>query len=277
MRRGPRLRIFSAIPCVFTLAILLTAVPSHATVILLSDQNSSIQINDSSSAGQTNWFVDGTNNLTQQWFWVSVNGATPVAVNTLSAPIVSNQTANSVTLSYSNPTLAKVDLTFTLLGQVPGTAAASLSVAAGVTNNTGAQATVSLFQFANFDLNSSAAGDTVAFPSATQITQAKGATIVSEDTVIIPFQGHEGNTPGTVLGAVTTNALTNLPAIGGSVGPGDESWAVRWDRTLVTGGAFSVSKGENIQGVLPAPEPSSLVLCGIGFTIGGVFAARRRS
>src|SRR5262249_41758518 len=103
---------------------------------------------------------------------------------------------------------------------------------------------------------------------------------VTEDTVISAFQGHEGNTPGTVLGAVTTNTLNNLPAIGGSVGPGDESWAVRWDRTLGVNGAFTVSKDENITGgaIGEVPEPSSIMIWGlIGLTFGGVSAARRRS
>ena len=177
----------------------------------------------------------------------------------------------------TSPALAKVNLTFTLLGQAPGTGGADLAVQAGVTNNTGAQATVRLFEFANFDLNGSAANDTVSFPSGTQITQTKGATTVTEDTVISPFQGHEGAAPGTVLGAVTTNTLNNLPAIGSSVGPGDESWAARWDRTLATGGGFTVSKNETIQGVtVGAPEPGSIMLWGIGFTIGGVLAVRRR-
>lgn len=275
-----RNQISFSLACVCTAAILLTAVPSHAAVINLANQNSFLQINDTSSAGQLNWFVDGTNNLAQQWFWISVNGAAPVAVNTVGAPVITNQTANSVMITYAN-SLVEVDLTFTLLGQNPGTLGADLAVQAGVTNLTGATATVNLFEFANFDLNNSAAGDTVGFPSATQITQTKGMTTITEDTVISAFQGHEGDTSGTVLGAVTTNTLNGLPAIGGSVSPADAAWAARWDRTLTTGAAFTVSKDENIQGVTPGlnvPEQGSVIIWGLmGLTIGGVFAARRRS
>jgi hypothetical protein len=238
--------------CVFTLDIVPTAVPSHAAIITLTNQNSLVQINDTSSAGQINWFVDGTNNLSQRWFWISVNGAAPVAVDTLSAPTVAVQSANSVTLSYSNPALAKVDLTFTLLGQALGTLGADLAVQAGVTNNTGAPATVRLFEYANFDLNNAAANDYLSFRNANYIQQSKGVSVITQDTVISSFQGWQAGAPATVLAAVTTNTLTNTPLIGDSAGPGDESWAVRWNRNLAGfGGAFTVSNDEHVQGTTP--------------------------
>jgi hypothetical protein len=239
-----RNQILSALACVFTLAILLTAVPSHAAIITLTNQNSTVHINDTSSAGQTDWLVDGTNQLAQRWFWVSVNGAAPVAVNTLAPPTVVTQSANSVTLSYSNPLLATVTLSFTLQGQALGTYGSDLAVQAGVTNLTGAQANVSLLEYADFDLNP-LGSDVVSFRNANDIQQT--AAVAKEETAISAFQAYQGGTPAIVLGAVTTNSLINFPAIGGSFGPADASWAVRWNRILMAGGGFTVSESENIQ------------------------------
>src|SRR5262245_7148202 len=127
------------VACVLTLAAL-TAAPSHAAVQLLTSNNSSVTINDASSTGQTTWVVDGTNNLVSQWFYLSVNGAAPVAVNTLSAATIIAQSASSIHLQYTSAGLATVDLTFTLLGQAIGTLGSDLAVQAGVTNLTGATA-----------------------------------------------------------------------------------------------------------------------------------------
>src|SRR5689334_1773810 len=72
-----------------------------ATGGLLTDGNSSIGLSLNSSAGMTNWLVNGINQLQQQWFWFRVGGGGPEAdISTISAPTTSSANAHQLTVSY---------------------------------------------------------------------------------------------------------------------------------------------------------------------------------
>jgi hypothetical protein len=184
-----------------------------------------------------------------------------------------------------------VQTTFTLSGGAAGSGASDMPISVNVSNVTAAATNISLFEYANFDLNASAAGDQLNIVQNTPagfIHQTKGTTAITEKSTISAFDQWAGGSPASVLGpgagSVLSGSLGDSPALNTQIGPGDESWAVQWDDTLAAtgqiGSTFGVSKDEKISGALPglgAPEPSAIIIAGIGFTIGGVFAARRRS
>jgi hypothetical protein len=183
-----------------------------------------------------------------------------------------------------------VQTTFTLSGGATGSGASDMPISVNVSNVTGAATNISLFEYANFDLNASAAGDQLNIVQNTPagfIQQTKGTTAITEKSTISAFDQWQGGSPASVLGpgagSVLSGSLGDSPALNTQIGPGDESWAVQWNDTLAAtgqiGSTFGVSKDEKISGALPglgAPEPSAIIIAGIGFTIGGVFAARRR-
>jgi hypothetical protein len=283
MRRRPRF----VLVCIFALAILLTAVPSHATLINLVNGNSVTQIDPASSAGQMNWLVDGANQIAQQWFWVKIGAGSAVPISSLSPPTLVAQNSNSVTLSYTGMGVT-AQTTFTLNGGSAGSGVSDIPISINVTNNTATATSISIFEYANFDLNASAAGDLlniVADLPAGFIQQKKGTTAITEKNSISGFDHWQGGSPASVLGpgagSVLSGILGDSPTLSTQIGPGDESWAVQWNATLAAtgqiGSTFGVSKDEHITGAFPAPEPSSIIIGAIGFTIGGVFAARRRS
>ncbi|MFN7021868.1 MAG: hypothetical protein ACK4WH_11145 [Phycisphaerales bacterium] len=52
-------------------------------ILVLSDRNSVVRIDDSSPAGMFDWVVDGTDHLFQQWLWLRVGGDTAEIVGSL--------------------------------------------------------------------------------------------------------------------------------------------------------------------------------------------------
>jgi hypothetical protein len=287
-----RNRIALIAGCACLLAVLLAAVPSQAAV-LLTNGNSTTTIDQSSSAGQMNWFVDGSNELAQQWFWVSINGAAPVAINTLSAATIVSQSSNAVTFSYTGSGIT-VQTTFTLNGGAAGSGTSDMPISIAVTNNsTTSTVNVNIFEYANFDLNASAGNDLLNIVQNTPsgfIQQTEGATSITETNTIDAFNQWQGGSPASVLGpgagSVLSGSLGDSPALNTQIGPADEAWAVEWIRASIAingqvGSTVSVSKNEHLSGALPGlsvPEASSIAVWGLlGLTFGGVAIGRRRA
>jgi hypothetical protein len=71
---------------------------------------------------------------------------------------------------------------------------------------------------------------------------------------------------------VATN-LSDTPATGVVVGPGDVTWAYQWDVSVPVGGTFQISKDKNLSaGVIP--EPATVALLSV---VAGMLLAMRRT
>ena len=77
VRSEPTLLSSSLVVC--ALLALAVVQQSQAQIVNLTDQNSLAQIDVSTQAGMFRWSVDGTNQLSQQWFWYRVGNAGPEA------------------------------------------------------------------------------------------------------------------------------------------------------------------------------------------------------
>jgi len=255
---------------VFTLAILLPVVPSHAAVITLQNNNSRTQIDPTSSAGQFNWIVDGTNHLAQQWFWIKVGAGSATPISSLSAPAIVSQTVNSVTLSYTGTgSGVMVQTTFTVNGGVTGSGVSGIPISISVSNLSAAATNISVFQFANFDLNASAGNDLLniaSIPPSGVILQSEGATMTTVKSGMDAFNQWQGGSPASVLGpgagSVLSGSLGDSPALNAQIGPGDESWAVQWNATLAASGTigstFGVSGEDSLQNGVPGQNLPTL-------------------
>src|SRR3989442_15907678 len=101
--KGPKLAFLGrTIPiCSVAAALAFSSQISQAQIITLSDNNSHAQIDPTSQAGMSNWFVDGQNQLQQQWFWYRIgNLGGESSINTISAPAVTLVGLNTAYITY---------------------------------------------------------------------------------------------------------------------------------------------------------------------------------
>src|SRR5262245_23066280 len=104
--KGPRERLRSrkvrflaaTVPVVAVLVANLSA--GGAT---LSDKNSTINMNLNSSAGMTDWLVDGVDQLNQQWFWFRIGSGPQFDISTLGAPTITTLGTKQLTALYQTP------------------------------------------------------------------------------------------------------------------------------------------------------------------------------
>jgi hypothetical protein len=256
--------------CLFALLCLSAvagALPVQAAVLTLTDQNSVVNMDDTSSAGVFQWSVDGVNQLFQQWFWYRI-GATggELPINSLGAPTGGTTSANSATFSYLGTSGLAATLSYNLTGGAPGSGASDLGESIRLVNTSGQSMDLHFFQYSDFDLNGTTSGDVVQFINSFTVDQYKitgGTKETLQETVATPAANHfEGNFFAATLNSLNDGNPTTLsdsPAVGTPLGPGDMTWAYEWDRTLAPGGQLIINKDKGIS-VEPVPEPTSCIL-----------------
>ena len=71
------------------LFVCLIALPASGSTITLGDQNSTVTLAPSSSAGISSWTVNGTNELAQESYWYRIGSGTQTSLNALASPVTS--------------------------------------------------------------------------------------------------------------------------------------------------------------------------------------------
>ena len=235
------------------LVMVLFVAPARAT-ITLSDANSVVTIDPTSSAGIYSWTVDGISQLYQQWYWIRV-GPTGLAAPINSLGLLSDVfTADSATLSYGSLTGLEVTLKISLDGGPVGSGIGDLDTQAQVDNHSTTVDQVHFFEYNDFDLNGTPAGQTVTL-SGTPVNTANqtlGMSALAEEVT--------GPSPTRYEAALWPTVLNGLGAVSGytlndamTAGPGDATWAFQWDKTLGHNGALLISKDESLSVVVPEP------------------------
>jgi hypothetical protein len=259
--------------------------PANAAVFTLTDLNSSSQIDDASQAGMFNWTVNGVNQLSKQWFWSRIGssgGQSSIDTLTLLGATASDTNGNGLNdtlfLRYGNDATAslfEIDVRYTLRG----TASSGSDMQEQITidnNSTSSSLDLHFFQYTNFDLNGSSAGDTVTLTNPNTVRQSKGTTTIAE-TVASPAANHyelglTTDSPNTLTRLNSGSPIT-LSDGATTRGPGDATWAFEWDQLIAPGGTFQISKDKN----LTIPEPGTLSLIGTAGTVfAGLTLLRRR-
>jgi hypothetical protein len=252
--------------------------PADATTFTLTDLNSSAQINDASQNGMFNWTVNGVNQLAQQWFWYrtgSTGGQSSIDTLPLLAATASDTNGNgqpdTLFLSYGSTSALQIDVRYTLRGTA--SSGSDMQEQINITNNSTSTLDLHFFQYTNFNLNGTPAGDTVSLINANTVRQSKSGALISE-TVTTPAASHYE------LGLTTDSPNTLTRLNGGSPitlsdglttrGPGDATWAFQWDRSLAPGATLQISKDKNLQ----IPEPGTFALLATGFA--GLAFLRKR-
>ena len=235
--------------------------PNQAQIVTLTDAGTTAQINTGSSAGLFNWSIGGINQVAQQWFWYRVGtSGGEAAINTISAPTITQTTANQATVLYANPSFS-VELTY----QIGGNSPPGLNEGVRIINTTAANLDFHFFQYSDFDLGGQVGGQSVSLNgSAARATQTFLGGRASETAT--PNASHReaalfNQTLVSLNNGTATTLNDNLMA-----GPGDVTFAFQWDFTIAPNGSQLISK------IVTVPEPSAIVLVALGLA---AFTLRR--
>lgn len=259
-------------------ALAVFAVPAGASVIVLQDANSSVQVDPQAQDGMLSWEIDGVEQMLQQWFWYRVGSTGPESsINTLD--LVGTQTSDTngditgdtnvdhLFIRYGTADTFWLDVEYDLTGGAAGSGASDVAEVITITNNDTEALDIHLFQYCNFDLMGSAGDDSVEILNGNQALQDDPVVTLFE-TVVTGSPDHwEAALSSVTIGSLTDANPTTL-SDASSAGPGDVTWAFQWDRTIEPGDTFQISKDKNIL----IPEPGTLAL----LTLGGFTLLLRR-
>ena len=258
---------------------LLCVAPAQGTLYTLIDDNSTAIIDDGSSAGVGTWTIDGTNHMFQQWFWYRVGNNPEASIDTL-AFIVGGVTDtnfdgddDTLYVRYGNDQAASqytVEVRFILDGGPAGSRLSDLAEQISITNTGTSPLDFHFFQYSDFDLGGDGApNDTVQLINANTVKQSDPDWTISETIVTPSADAFELDFFPITRNRLNDGVATTLGnAFGaGPVVPGEVTWAFQWDRVILVGSAFLISKDKNM-----VPEPATLGL----LLIGALALLRRR-
>jgi len=259
--------------CVLT-ATLMTSAANAGSLYTIYDANSEAVFDPFSQAGHRDWLVDGIDHLQTEWFWVRIGGAggeiplnalTLIGVGTFDTNSSADNRHDTVSMLFREPGQSpryEVELSFKLRGGYVGGLKSDLSEIVRVNNLTREPLDLHLFQYVDFDLDGTPGGDTVFFENANSVRQNGELTSLNE-TVVTPGSSHrEANVYPATLNSLNDGNPTTLSDNSGPL-MGDVTWAFQWDRSVIPGGSFIISKNKSVM----VPEPTSIALLAIGMLI----------
>lgn len=258
--------------------LLSAAAVSNAQIVLLEDGNASTLIDPDSQAGQFDWNVNGVDHMFQQWFWIragndpaerSIDSLTKFTQQVTDTNFIEDPRPDTLSVGYVEPGAGRYQVfgTFTLRGGAVGQTLSDVLEVLTIKNISSAPMTFSFFQYADFDINGTAAGDTGQIIIGRIPQQWEGNAFVTEAVETpAPTRWQIDTFPNIIAGLNDLNP-TNLNNNSGPVGPGDLSWALQWDFTLAPGQEYIISKDKII-----VPAPGSIAL----LAAAGIAGARRR-
>lgn len=251
---------------------------AQAQVVTLFDGNAEARFDPDTQAGQDRWLVNGTNHMFQQWFWIragndqferSIDSLVKIAQQVTDTNTIEDPRPDTLSLGYREPGAARYEVygTFTLRGGAPGQTLSDIMEVLTIKNISNAPLTFSFFQYADFDVNGTAAGDEGQILIGRIPQQWEGNAFITEAIETpAPSRWQIDNWP-VIRNSLTDAAITNLSNNGGPVGPGDLAWSLQWDFTLAPGQEYIISKDKMI---VPAPGAVGLL------ALAGIVGARRR-
>jgi hypothetical protein len=267
-----------------TFALALAGPPGNAAAapVTLTDRNSSVIIDSATHAGMLNWTVDGTNHLSQQWFWYRLGASGPESpINTL--PVL-GQVVTNTNFNAGVDTLAvrygtgdfRVEIRYSLHGGTLGSGTADVSETIRFENHGATPLDVHFYQYNNFDLGGTPNDDIAVRSNANTIQQYDAGSVFAE-TVSTPVADHFEIAMLPVTRAKLDDGIATTLSDGSVVvGPGDLAWALEWDFTLAAGSSKIISKDKL---VVPTQNqvsnPATLLLLGSGLFGTAVFVRRR--
>ena len=264
----------------------LAAVFQGQAQVILTDGNSTAQLDPTSQLGMYSWTVQNTpstfqNQLNKQWFWYRVGTSGPEAsIDTISAPVITDLTASTVTTTYYDSlSRFNVGVKYSLVGGSADSGTADITEQITVNNTSGSVLNYHFYQYSDFNMGGDGANDFVLLSRNgftfrfNQVDQADGANIVEVvatpnanhgEADVVPNTINKLNDPfPTILDDSKTNAF------------GDVAWALEWDVNIGVGSSYIISKDKHLD-VVFTPEPGFLALIPLGLGLCAYYRRRRQ-
>ncbi|HEV2434916.1 MAG TPA: PEP-CTERM sorting domain-containing protein [Verrucomicrobiae bacterium] len=267
---------------------------SQAQNIIMSDGGSTAVVNPGNglgNLGMNSWTVDtlNQNQLNQQWFWYSINGAVGQTLDQLGNASIQSANYNGginnlVVASYANSQLSAT-VTYLLTGNGSGSGSADITEQIQLQNIGQTTYALNFYQYSDFNLLGGLS-DTVVisgspgtgFTGALQQTSTGGAGLA--EVIDSPSANYaEANTVGGVtstLYKLNNTASLNLDNVL-NAGPGDVTWALQWSElNLAPGGTLDITKDKGLS-ISIVPEPSTVAFLALGLGALGLSLRRKLS
>ena len=131
--------------------------------------------------------------------------------------------------------------------------------------------TYNFYQYSHFNLSGNST-DSIQHTNANTYTETGDSFILQSSFTPVPTAWEGARLPRYVdQAAGGTAALTDSPAVGGSVGPGNVTWTNEWSPTIAAGATVMISEDQLLNGFnTTVPEPSTI---GILLAAGAMAAA----
>lgn len=268
-------------------ALLACAASVDASPVVLSDAglNTSVTVDTTTQDGVSSWNVDGIEQLGQMWYWTRIGSSGPeISIdNLVHDPLGSdlllldtnfNLGDDLLRARFTSPGQFELELRISLGAGGIGTGTSSLSQQILVRNISGSTLPFHLFQFVDFNLNSTPGDDTVAITGGNTATQLDTISLMQSENVTTPVPTRfEVNESSVLLGKLNNGTATTLTNSAGPFAGTDSAFAYQWSANIPTNGTLLINSGQSI---FPVPEPSSFGLLAMGGTLAACWYGVRR-
>jgi len=248
---------------------LLLIFAASAQAAFLTSGNSTADIN--TSTNMFNWVVDGRDQAYEQDWWIRVGSGPQVRLGDyMTASWV--QLSDSVLQGTFTGNGVSAIATYILNGGVVGSKTADVAEVLSVTS-TGREA-ITIYQYCDFDLGGTYAGDDYAtLMNGNTIQQWDAEWRLQESVVPAPPTGWEIGPYASIINKLEYTNDLQLANASTSFGPGDATYAWQWDMA-VGQNSLIISKDKHIA---PVPEPFSVMLGLLGLSsVAGYRKLRRK-
>ncbi len=252
--------------CIACAIVTLGLASASQAAYTLTDGNSSAGIDVESQAGMYDWYIDGVDQMSQQWFWYRVEGDTREwSIDHIGTPSVSTLGTNFVSATYTQANQFSIRVDYLLRGGLPGSGASDVAETITINNTSNSALGIHFYQYTDFDLAGTPGNDVVQLGKNLQnlfneALQKDGALNIAETVTGPGANSGEANFYANTLNSLNDTSITNLSGAVGPLGPGDVTWAFQWDLNIPAGGSAIISKDKN----LSVPEPSTVGLMALG-------------